>query len=51
MDAKSFRTWLIQLQNLSERQRRQAKQVMVDANAPTGDACDLVNQLAQEAFA
>lgn len=51
MDAKSFKTWLIQFQNLSERQRKQAKQVMLNANAPAGDACSLVNQRAQEVLA
>lgn len=51
MDAKSFKTWLIQFQNLSERQRERAKRVMLDANTPAGDACSLVNQRAQEVLA
>jgi len=50
MDAKSFRGWLRQLGELSERQREQLKRRLL-GGAASDDACDWINRRAGERLA
>lgn len=50
MDAKSFRGWLGQLGELSDRQREQLQHRLLGGES-SDDACEWINRRAQESLA